>query len=399
MGFKKRLAVSLVWLGLAPVAVFAQAPAAVTPPQNVAVAPIDCWWKTDRSAIRVGEQFSLTLTCAVVDTELVKVVVDESGLAPGSLHLVPFEIVGGQRFRDIVNGPRRFFQYEYTMRVLGEEFFGKEITLPRLQLSYRVQNSLAGGSAATGREQQYSLREVPIRVLSLVPAGATEIRDTPPDTFGDVDSRLFRSNLLLIAAGVALVLAGLIAVVALARTAIRRRAAVATRHRVVSIGAVLRAASSELTRVRKATEQNGWSGDLIARAAAALRLAGAVALSRPISQREVDRDTQPSEGQIVIGRGIRGKKFVLSAGITPGSVMAKTSRNGASPLWGGISQSIGVFTVAHYSRSGTMDGTALTGALAEGQNLVKRLRLHEWRRLGRRKPPAASEHGIQTWVR
>ena len=167
----------------------------------------------------------------------------------------------------------------------------------------------------------------------------------------------------------------------------------------VSTGAVLRAASSELVRVRKATEAGGWSSELIGRAAAALRLAGAVALSKPVSQREVERDTQPGEGQIVIGQGIRGKKFVLSAGVTPGSVMAKTSKYGASPQWAGLSQSIGVFSVAHYSRNGSIDGTALDGALAEGQDLVKRLRLHEWRRIGRRKPAATSEHGIQTWAR
>src|SRR5207244_1287182 len=89
-------------------------------PGDVAVSPIECWWKTDRSAIRVGEHFQLTLTCAVLDTDKVKVVVDESSLAPTALHLVPFEIVSGTRFRDIRNSPRRFFQYAYTMRVLGE---------------------------------------------------------------------------------------------------------------------------------------------------------------------------------------------------------------------------------------------------------------------------------------
>src|SRR3954471_16923706 len=139
---------------LASSVAFGQTPAKpqVAKPE-VAVAPIECWWKTDRSAVRVGERFSLTLTCAVLDTDKVKVVVDESSLAPSALHLVPFEIVNGQRFRDILNSPRRFFQYQYTMRVLGEEFFGKEITLPRLQLTYRVQNSLNDRSALAGREE------------------------------------------------------------------------------------------------------------------------------------------------------------------------------------------------------------------------------------------------------
>jgi hypothetical protein len=51
-------------------------------PAEAVLPPIECWWKTDRSAVRVGETFLLTLTCAVLDTERVKVVVDESGLAP-----------------------------------------------------------------------------------------------------------------------------------------------------------------------------------------------------------------------------------------------------------------------------------------------------------------------------
>src|SRR5687767_12243681 len=205
-------------------------PTQPTSASEASVAPIECWWKTDRSAVRVGENFTLTMTCAVLDTERVKVVVDESGLAPSALHLVPFDIVGGERFRDIVNAPRKFFQYQYSMRVLGEEFFGKEITLPRLQISYRVQNSLQGGAALQGREAQYSLVPVPIRVLSLVPAGTSDIRDTPVETFGDVEARLFRSNLLLIVAVVAFVLAGLMAVTLLARAAVKRHAMTPARH-------------------------------------------------------------------------------------------------------------------------------------------------------------------------
>ncbi|RPI50495.1 MAG: hypothetical protein EHM55_21240, partial [Acidobacteria bacterium] len=241
-------------------------------PIDVPVPPIECWWKTDRSAIRVGENFQLTLTCAVLDTERVSVVVDESSLDPSALHLTPFEIVGGQRFRDILNAPRKFFQYQYTMRVLGEEFFGKEVLLPRLQIAYRVQNSLQGGTALQGREAQYSLVPVPIRVLSLVPPGTADIRDTPLDTFGDVETRLFRSNLLLIVAGVAFVLAGLMALTLLARAAVKRRAAAVTRERAVSPFSVLRAALRELGTVRVESQREGWNSELAGRAASAVRL-------------------------------------------------------------------------------------------------------------------------------
>ena len=377
------------------------APATPATAGEASVAPIECWWKTDRSAVRVGEQFTLTMTCAVLDTEQVKVVVDESGLAPSALHLVPFDIVGGERFRDILNAPRRFFQYRYTMRVLGEEFFGKEITLPRLQISYRVQNSLQGGAALQGRETQYSLVPVPIRVLSLVPPGTTDIRDTSAESFGDVEQRLFRSNILLIVAAVAFVLAGLLAVLLLARAAVKRHATTAARQRTMSAGAVLRAASRELSAVKAASEGGGWNGELAGRAAAALRLAGAVALSRPISHFEVDRNTPPSEGQVDGGLGLatlRGKKVVLSSSVTPDSTSLNGRGVSAGDAWRPLSESLRAFSAARYTRNG-VDSTALDAALAEGQDAIRRLRLTQWRRIGRTRRQTGTVTARQTWAR
>lgn len=371
-------------------------------PGEAPVAPIECWWKTDRSAVRVGENFTLTLTCAVLDTERVKVVVDESALAPSALHLVPFDIIGGERFRDILNAPRRFFQYQYTMRALGEEFFGKELTLPRLQISYRVQNSLQGGAALQGREAQYSLVPVPIRVLSLVPAGTADIRDTPVDTFGDVDARLFRSNVLLIFAGVAFVVAGLMAVLLVARAAVKRHATTATRQRSVSPGAVLRAASRELGVVQSESQSGGWTGDLAGRAAAALRLAGAVALGRPVSHKVVDRDIAPSEGQIAAAPGLdrlRRRRTVLSASVTPGAAALNGKSASASASWRSLSQALVVFTAARYHRDGQVDGTALDAALSDGRDAVRQLRFTQWRRLGRARRHAETTAARPTWAR
>ena len=378
------------------------APASTVQPVEVPVPPIECWWKTDRSAVRVGEQFMLTLTCAVLDTERVRVVVDESGLAPTALHLVPFEIVDGRRFRDILNAPRRFFQYQYTIRLLGEEFFGKEVLLPRLQISYRVQNSLQGGAALAGRETQYSLVPVPIRVLSLVPPGASDIRDTPLETFGDVERRLFRSNLLLILASVMFALAGLMAVMTVARAAVKRRASGAKHPQTVSSATVLRAAGRELGMVKTASQREGWTTELAGRAAAALRLAGAVALSRPVGQKDVERDTQATEGQVPVApslRNLMGKKVMLSAAVTPAAV---NGQPGVSPVWDSLSQSLGVFSAARYSRpskNGGIDSAALDSALADAQDAVRRLRLSQWRRIGRARRVTQSETARQTWAR
>ncbi|HET9466897.1 MAG TPA: hypothetical protein VFO48_00740, partial [Vicinamibacterales bacterium] len=282
-----------------------------------------------------------------------------------------------------------------------EEFFGKEITLPRLQISYRVQNSLQGGTALQGRETQYSLVPVPIRVLSLVPPGASDIRDTPMDTFGDVEARLFRSNILLIVAGVAFVLAGLMAVMLLARAAVKRHATTAARLRVPSSWTVLRAASRELRAVRAAS-QNGWNSELAGRAAAALRLAGAVALSRPISHLHVERSAPASEGQVETGPGLatlRGKKTVLSASVTPDSTPLNGSGPSTADTWKPLSDSLRAFSSARYSRDSGVDGIALDSALAEGQDAVRRLRLAHWRRLGRSRRHAHTTTARPTWAR
>jgi hypothetical protein len=363
------------------------------------VNPIECWWKTDRSAIRVGERFQLTLTCAVLDTDRVKVVVDESSLAPSALHLVPFEIVTGQRFRDIVNSPAALLPVPIFDAPPGRGLFDKQVFLPRLQLSYRVQNTLNGGSAVAGREALYSLLPVPIRVLSMVPGGAANIRDTPPDTFGDVDARIFRSNALLIGAAVVLTLALLLIAVVLVRATVKRRATAAVRRRTVSPAFVLRAASRELAAVKSLSQQDGWTGDLAGRAATALRLAGAVALRKPVGEHDAVRGTEAAEGQIATKRGWRGKTIVLSSAVTA------ATRNGApSPMWEGISQSLGTFSALRYSRPSTGSGqaginaTALDAALAEAQDQVRKLRLRRLVSIGKR-PPRAAEHTKPTWAR
>jgi hypothetical protein len=302
------------------------------------------------------------------------------------------------------------------MRVLGEEFFGKEVLLPRLQITYRVQNSLQGGSALQGREAQYSLVPVPIRVLSLVPPGTREIRDTPAETFGDVETRLFRSNLLLIVSGVAFVLAGLMALMLVARAAVKRRAAAAARERVFSPFAVLRASLRELGAVRAEAQQQGWNSELAGRAASALRLAGAVALSRPISQKKVERDAPLGEGQVAAAPGLAsllGKRTVLSASVTPGTVGLNGKSRGGAELWGPLSQSLAVFTAARYARpsathertasgapgDGHLDPSALDAALAESEDAIKRLRIKRMLSFARTSPRGGGSGVRPTWAR
>ena len=48
--------------------------------QNVETDPLQCWWRTSDAAVRVGQPFSVVLTCAVVETDTVTVVPDQGPL-------------------------------------------------------------------------------------------------------------------------------------------------------------------------------------------------------------------------------------------------------------------------------------------------------------------------------
>ena len=167
---------------------------------------------------------------------------------------------------------------------------------------------------------------------------------------------------------------------------------------------MLHAASRELGAVQSESQSGGWNGDLAGRAAAALRLAGAVALSRPVSLKDVDRKVLPTEGQVRAAPGLglgllRGRRVVLSASVTPDSTPLNGHAAGAAELWRALSQPLGLFTAVRYSRDGGIDGTALDAALSEGRDVVRRLRLSQWRRFGRSKRHADTTTPRQTWAR
>src|SRR2546428_13634322 len=81
--------------------------------QNVETDPIQCWWRTSAGAVRVGEPFSLVLTCAIVENDAAKVIVDQSKLEPSVIQLAPFQVTGGSPAPALRPASRRFFQDEY----------------------------------------------------------------------------------------------------------------------------------------------------------------------------------------------------------------------------------------------------------------------------------------------
>src|SRR5260221_9291830 len=63
--------------------------------------PLQCWWRTSTGAIRIGEPFSVVLTCAALETDAALVVVDQSRLQASVLPFAPVEVLRGSPGPDL----------------------------------------------------------------------------------------------------------------------------------------------------------------------------------------------------------------------------------------------------------------------------------------------------------
>lgn len=352
--------------------------AAAPRPGEIETAPIRCWWKTDRTSIRVGERFALTLTCSVIETRSVTVVPTVTQLDPGALQIPPFEVVGGSRRDDVVSAPWRYIQYEYNVRFLGEGYFGQDLTIPPLTVTYAIRST---GSGVEGRDLTYILPAIPLRVMSLVPREVGDIRDASAETFADVESRQFRSRTgfivaaILFAAAVALVLIGVVRL--FGRTRRRQPGAV----RALPPALVLTRCIQGLKALRGDVAREGWSPPLARRATALLRIAGTLALGHPLAQAPVDRSAPEREGEVVVTRGLlRRRRAAVSGAATPQAIVKaldngrRTSAETRAVLQQ-LRGSMDVLSPAAYGRARELDLLTLNTALEQGTDAVKRLRL------------------------
>jgi len=364
------------------------APAAAQPPKafqqtrqpgDVETEPIKCFWKTDRSTVIVGERFTVVLTCGIIDTDKIKAVPDFNQLEASTIGLQPFEVVKSVRHEDVRNAPWRYIQYEYTVRLIAEGLFEKDLDLPAVKITYHIQSSVGGGT--TGRDQAYQLPAMPMHIASLVPKKTTDIRDTTLSTFADIEARRVRSTgefvAALIAFGFAIVLLGLSVVRVLGRYRVRTPAS----ERPLSLGTVLGGCLREADRV-KSEAAGGWTPALVSRALTVLRIGGAVALDRPVAQRIVDTPSETHEGQLVLRQGFfRPRRSLISNATTPGTIARSMAAvNGRPPdartevMLKEFEESLSVLSTARYSRDGRMDRSALDAAFDSGIGALRTLR-------------------------
>jgi hypothetical protein len=360
----------------------AQPPKAFTQtrqPGDVETDPIRCFWKTDRSSIIVGERFTLVLTCGIIETDAIKAVPDFNQLEPSTIGLLPFEVVKGVRHEDVKAAPWRYIQYEYTVRTIAEGLFDKDLNIPPVKITYHIQSSIGGGS--TGRDQTYQLPPITMRIASLVPAKNADIRDAASNTFADIENRRVRSTGEVVAAaiafGFAVVLLGLAVVRVVGRYRVRTPAA----ERPLGLSAVLRGVLSEAGRV-SADAAGGWTPELVSRALTVLRIGGAVALGRPVTQAIVDSDVDPREGQIALRKGLlRSRRSLVSNATTPQTITrARAKRNGrmdarTEGLLKQFEESLAVLSAARYGRNATVPSSELDSAFENGVDALKKLRV------------------------
>ncbi|MBL8139086.1 MAG: hypothetical protein JNL48_20865 [Acidobacteria bacterium] len=362
---------TLAWL--APSAVFGQAPPAAT---TVEADSVRCWWRTDKSAVRMGEPFTAVLTCAVLETASTKAVVDRSRLDHTVMALPPFDVLDGGAGEDVVSGARRFFQYTYRLRLLNDNAFGQDVTLAGLSIGYRLDTATADGTTSQGRDQTYALPPLSLRVLSLVAGSARDIRDSTSMTFADLDARRFRARTFNMAGWFLYGLAAAVAALGLARLyRAMRSPAAATTVTSVSGGAVLKAAARELAAVSRAKQGQGWTDDLVGRAAAALRIIAGYAIGRPAAQMK-GLAADVHGGQIALSQGlIRRRHALVSAAVTPEDMAQAAASNGAVQQ---VRDGIAALTAARFGRAG-LDESSLDQAVSAAGPLARSLALrHSW---------------------
>ena len=338
--------------------------------------PIKCWWKADRTAVRVGERFGLVLTCAVIEAGPITVVPALNQLEPGALSITPFEVVAGTRGDDMVAPPWRYVQFDYSVRLLNDGFFGQDVMIPGVTVTYNLQTT--GGTQ--GRDQTYMLPALPMRILSLVPRSASDIRDASGQTFASIESRRFRSSLANVLAWVSFGFAGVLAIFALVQAIGQFRSKSTAAVRRLPLPAVLSGGLDTISDVAEDASKTGWSPGLARRAVAAMRIAGAVALERPVAQDFVGPDVVERDGQVTIRKGwIRPRRVLLSASVTSKAIAShlgngRRVRANTRARLETISDALGVFSAASYGRNGKPDTSALDAAVGSSKDVIRGLR-------------------------
>jgi hypothetical protein len=325
------------------------------------VPPLQCWWRTDRVAVHVGEHLRLTLTCTAAETGEATVMPDWDQLQPDVVDLAPYEVVAGTRSEDVVAPPWRHTQFEYTLRLTGEEFFGLDVPLPPLEIAYSIAVGPPGGIVQQGRERTYVLPHLHLKILSLVTKDADDIEEVPTHSFASIEQTRSRAAMVFLA-GCGLLAAGALYLLLFLGGAVRamRARRVKPAFRVPDWRLVV-GCRSMLRGIAAAADRDGWTEGRVGEALTLLRILGAVAIGRTVRQTVVARHRPAEAGEWILRRlSLRRPRVAVTATVTAAQLRAQ-----ASAVPGGaidqLAAAISACSEARYS-SGAADGAAMAEA-------------------------------------
>ena len=340
--------------------------------------PIRCWRQSSAGAVTIGETFTVVLTCAVYEADNAQVIPDESRLGVASIQLAPFEILGGSHPPDVLRGSRRFFQYDYQLRIISRDAIGHDVNIPPLPIAYRIHSRVGAAATLEGRDLSYVMPMMPIKVLSLVPADADDIRDASEASLGAVESLRFRSSLFRVLTFTFVALAAVMAVLAFVPLARSRAATAGHERNRIPDRAILDRAAEDLGAVQSRANGEGWTDDTVARALASLRLVAAATIEQPISQKRVDAGGAVPEGRLLVRHGLARKTAVtVSSAATADDVARARSNHSAGfsttrvQQLEGLQAGLSTLTAALYRQEPTRDASALDDAVRHAVAVAK----------------------------
>ena len=352
----------------APPARPAAKPEAAQPAKVLGWEPLRCWRQSSAGAIAIGETFSVVLTCAVYEGDNAQVIPDESRLGIASIQVAPFEILGGSHPPDVRRGSRRYFQYDYQLRIISSDAIGRDVNIPPLPISYRIHSRVGAAATLEGRDLSYVMPMMPIKVLSLVPADAADIRDASEASLGALDALRFRSSLFRVLALAFGALAAVVAALALVPLARLRVATGRDEPGRVSDRAIVDHAAEDLRALQSRANAEGWSDETVARALGSMRLIAAAAIGQAISRKPLGADGAVPDGRLLVRHGILRKTgTTVSSAATADDIARAQPTNGSSTTrqhqLEGLQSGLSALTSALYRREPVRDPSALDEAV------------------------------------
>jgi len=263
--------------------------------------------------------------------------------------------------------------------------------VPDLKISYKVRTRV-NGESQEGRDLAYILPATSVRVLSLVPADASNIRDASAETFDDVGRRLSRGTLLRVIGGILIGFAALAALVAAARLVGGARQQTPVARSLVSDAAILREVRRELSAIAHARRDGEWTEALRARLLSALRIISAYALDLAATPIAVppggpaETAAYDAPGQLAVrGRGLHGSDVTVAAWVTTSIIAQELKRLGKMPgairsasrikVLEPLQTALAELTTAQYGREMAVDEQVFDNALATAVSALGRLRI------------------------